>query len=998
MSEQDSQSPKRSVFISYSRKDLEFVRRLNDSLDSGEIEAWVDWEGIPPSAEWMDEISRAIEGADAFLFVISPDSLASKVCGDELELGIKYNKKLIPILHREPPKGTVMHEKLSSHNWVYMREQDHYETGISKILESINVDLDWIRQHTRLLQRAVEWNRRNRNHSFLLQGADLEDAERWMVEASTQPDREVVPLQAEYIAASRKAATQRQRSVLIGISMALAVSVVLGIFALFQRNIAVEQEKIAKEQEQIAKQQELIAKENEGIAIKNELARATQQAIAEENEARAIQNETIAKAQRSAAEARIYQNRAGELDLSTLLAIDSWQRSPSFLAEDILRRNTSLIPVPLSQMAHQNRIWNIQIDPKGESFVTASADRTACVWNFEDGEQRFCVEQQGIIYDAVFSRDGQFLITGDENGSLRVWETASGKIQKEFEFGTTLWDLNTSPDGQWLSVARNDDIVSLLDLTDLGKKPYDIKRSSAVFTAVFSPDSTWLAIGESNGDVIVWNIPRRYYLKGPQHLDEVYVIAFSPDSQWVASGGADSTVRLAQTVTGQEKYALHHGDWVEDIAFSPDGSWFAVASDDNRVWVWDTATGNEKLRLRHDNFVQEVKVSADGQWIAATGFDRSVRIWDAVSGSQMMLVPLDAAGSALGFNPDATRLAIGDQQGNTSIWDISYLLTRLNAIEFPEYVHEALFSPDGEWLFVNTDERLVWQYPVDQLLDSQAKAEGIPIIRAEALTYDLEVSSDSTWVVAGERERNRAILFNRETRTSSLLLHNARVLGVAFGPANSQVATAGEDANIIVWGLDNGERKFVLKNPSSVFSVAFERSGTKLAAGLSNRIIVWDMETKKQLVELAQAGNIKSLEYSNDGHLFASASEDGTIYIWNAEAGYTGEPIVLRSNSQLLEMDFSPDNRWLAAGGSNTFAYIWDLSTGEEVSRLPHSEAVTSVSFSNDGQLLATVPTSELINVACSHLTANISEGEWEVIFPGEDYRPICPDLQVRDQ
>jgi hypothetical protein len=548
MSEQDSQSPKRSVFISYSRKDLEFVRRLNDSLDSGEIEAWVDWEGIPPSAEWMDEISRAIEGADAFLFVISPDSLASKVCGDELELGIKYNKKLIPILHREPPKGTVMHEKLSSHNWVYMREQDHYETGISKILESINVDLDWIRQHTRLLQRAVEWNRRNRNHSFLLQGADLEDAERWMVEASTQPDREVVPLQAEYIAASRKAATQRQRSVLIGISMALAVSVVLGIFALFQRNIAVEQEKIAK-------QQELIAKENEGIAIKNELARATQQAIAEENEARAIQNETIAKAQRSAAEARIYQNRAGELDLSTLLAIDSWQRSPSFLAEDILRRNTSLIPVPLSQMAHQNRIWNIQIDPKGESFVTASADRTACVWNFEDGEQRFCVEQQGIIYDAVFSRDGQFLITGDENGSLRVWETASGKIQKEFEFGTTLWDLNTSPDGQWLSVARNDDIVSLLDLTDLGKKPYDIKRSSAVFTAVFSPDSTWLAIGESNGDVIVWNIPRRYYLKGPQHLDEVYVIAFSPDSQWVASGGADSTVRLAQTVTGQEKYA-----------------------------------------------------------------------------------------------------------------------------------------------------------------------------------------------------------------------------------------------------------------------------------------------------------------------------------------------------------------------------------------------------------------------------------------------------------
>lgn len=1007
MADPDSGSPKRNVFISYSRKDTEFVRKLNESLDSSEIEAWVDWEGIPPSSEWMDEISRAIEGADAFLFVISPDSLASKVCGDELELGIKYNKKLIPILHRESGKGTVMHEKLSSHNWVYLREQDHFDTGLSKILESINVDLDWVRQHTRLLQRATEWNRKHRNKSFLLQGADLEDAERWMIEASTQPDREVVPLQVEYITAGRKAATQRQRNVLVGITLALAVSIVLGVFAFFQRNIAVEQGQIAREQEQIAK-------ENEAIAKKNELARATQQAIAEENEARAVQNETIAKAQRSAAEARIYQNQAGELDLSTLLAIDSWQRSPSFLAEDILRRNTSLIPIPLSEMAHKNRVWNMQLDPEGENFVTTSEDGTACVWNFEDGQQRYCVEHQSIIYDAAYSRDGQFLITGDENGSLRIWEATNGNLYKEFEFGATLWDLNTSSDGQWLSVARNDSIVSLLDLTDLEKSPYNIQRSSAVFTAVFSPDSTWLAIGESNGDVILWNVSKRFYLKGPQHLDEVYVIAFSPDSQWVASGGADSTVRVAQTLTGQEKQVLHHGDWVEDIAFSPDGSWFAVASDDNRVWVWETATGSEKLRLRHDNFVQEVKVSADGQWIAATGFDRSVRIWDAVSGSQMMLVPLSAGGSALAFNPTGTRLAIGDQEGHISIWDISYLLARLNTIDFPEYVHEAVFSQNDEWLFVNTDERLVWQLPFDQLLDKESKAEGMPIIRSEALTYDLEVSQDSKWIISGEREKNRAILFNSETQSSTLLLHNAKVWDITFSQSNSQVATAGEDANIILWDLNSGERKFVLKNPSSVLSVAGEPNGTELAAGLHNRTIIWDLKTKQQLFELGQAGNIISLEFSDDGRLLASASEDGTIYIWNAEAGYDGKPIVLRLNGQPLEMDFSPDNRWLVAGGSNTFAYLWDLASGEEVSRLPHSEAVTSVSFSNDGKLLATVsrkvvqfwdvpalpliPTSELITAACSHLTANFSESEWEVIFPGEQYHPICPDLQGKDQ
>ncbi len=658
------------------------MRKLNDSLDSSEIEAWVDWEGIPPSSDWMDEISRAIEGADAFLFVISPDSLASEVCGLELELAIKYNKKLIPILHRDPERGTVMHEKLSSHNWVYLREQDNYDDGISKVLESINVDLDWVRQHTRLLQRAREWEEKNHNNSFLLQGADLEEAERWLTGATAQEGREVVALQAEYIAVSRTTATKRQRTVMVGISLAFVVSVLLGIFALISRNEAVRQEGIAKE--------------NEAKAIANEAARATQQAIAEENEARAVQSEIIAKAQRSAAEARIYQNQAGELDLSTLLAIDSWERSPSFLAEDILRRNTSLIPIPLAQMKHASRIWNVQVDPDSENFITSSSDSTACVWAFEDGSQRFCVDMDDVVNEAIFSKDGNSIFTGDAAGNVRIWDAKTGELQKQYDFGAEVWDLSASPDGNWLAVARDNNTASLIDLTDLEKTPFDINRSSAVYVVTFSPSSEWVALGESNGEVIIWNVEGNYFLQAPTHFDEVYVVKFSPDGKWLASGGADSTVRVSEALTGLGRQVLTHGDWVEDIAFSPDGSWFAVASDDNRVWVWETETGQEKLRLKHDHFVQKVRVSQNGRWIASSSFDNTLRIWDVTSGSQMMQIPLDAEGSGLAFNADNTRIAVGDQQGHLSLWETSYLLARLNSTEFPEYVHEALFSPDGE--------------------------------------------------------------------------------------------------------------------------------------------------------------------------------------------------------------------------------------------------------------------------------------------------------------
>src|SRR5437667_253353 len=72
------------VFISYSRKDKDFVRRLDEALKSRSREAWVDWEDIRPTEEWMQAIYRAIEAADTFVFVLTPDSIASVVCGREI--------------------------------------------------------------------------------------------------------------------------------------------------------------------------------------------------------------------------------------------------------------------------------------------------------------------------------------------------------------------------------------------------------------------------------------------------------------------------------------------------------------------------------------------------------------------------------------------------------------------------------------------------------------------------------------------------------------------------------------------------------------------------------------------------------------------------------------------------------------------------------------------------------------------------------------------------
>ena len=92
------------VFISYAREDQGFARDIHAALQKVNRDTWIDWRSIPDSAKWRAEIFAAIEAADNFLFVISPDSVKSWMCGQEVTHAVANNKRLITILYH--PVGT----------------------------------------------------------------------------------------------------------------------------------------------------------------------------------------------------------------------------------------------------------------------------------------------------------------------------------------------------------------------------------------------------------------------------------------------------------------------------------------------------------------------------------------------------------------------------------------------------------------------------------------------------------------------------------------------------------------------------------------------------------------------------------------------------------------------------------------------------------------------------------------------------------------------------
>jgi hypothetical protein len=203
------------VFISYSRKDQAFVRRLFQALTEDRRGVWVDWEGIAVTADWWQEIRAGIEAADNFLFITSPNSLESPICHLELAHASQCNKRIIPIIIADPDEkaafGALAARELddntlarldgrdillvardnwqiiSRHNWMDFQDESKFDQQVKVLNTAISTDLDHVRQHTRLQIRAQDWVNNERATDFLLRGEDLADAQAWLERGKEKP-------------------------------------------------------------------------------------------------------------------------------------------------------------------------------------------------------------------------------------------------------------------------------------------------------------------------------------------------------------------------------------------------------------------------------------------------------------------------------------------------------------------------------------------------------------------------------------------------------------------------------------------------------------------------------------------------------------------------------------------------------------------------------------------------------------------------------------------
>ena len=203
------------IFISYSRRDLGLVQKIVDALGQAQLETWIDWKSIPKGEDWEQEIYRAIEGADAFLFLISPDSIRSRMCNKEILHAIKNNKRVLPILLRDTDTDDFLdataRAKIERLNWIFCRsDRDDFMRAMQSAQETIRTDYEWLRFHTILQTNALDWERANKDGSRLLRGKELKETEARIASKRTDTEPDLTDVQRQFLAESKRSLRRRQ--------------------------------------------------------------------------------------------------------------------------------------------------------------------------------------------------------------------------------------------------------------------------------------------------------------------------------------------------------------------------------------------------------------------------------------------------------------------------------------------------------------------------------------------------------------------------------------------------------------------------------------------------------------------------------------------------------------------------------------------------------------------------------------------------------------------
>jgi WD40 repeat protein len=570
-------------------------------------------------------------------------------------------------------------------------------------------------------------------------------------------------------------------------------------------------------------------------------------------------------------------------------------------------------------LAHPDPVGGIRFVP-GTSRLATFAGDAARLWDSATGR----IVGAPMVHDApvtalTITEDGRTLITGGEVGACRQWDAATGRPRgASFSYGRPITGLSCLPGGESVLVLGGEAPPRLFDLEsgeDLGR-PTTLQP--AVMCAAYSPDGRLLVTASSSGGAPrLWDVaPGSEQGPALEHPGTVHHARSSPDGAVIVTA---STERSGERWTTEYRFwAAATGDPIgepirspalrrgrEDPAavppaFSPDGRVVALALG-NTVEIRESRTARPALPpLELGAAVRCLAFGPDGRRLATGDEDGATRLWNTADGRPEG--PPLADGFPVErvlFSPDGRRLlAVGGKPGTffgeARLWDTATGRPVGPPLPHPGAVHDAAFSPDGKTIVTASLRLQLWDSATGRLLarDFPDTPDPVPAVA---------FSPDGERILAHQPSRSEVRLYDARTGqpVGRAMRHDDAVLSAAFSPDGRLVATASRDGTARLWdtatGLAIGPP---MRHDGPVTAVAFTPDGRTLLTGSQGQARRWTIPTPtpgdpRRITLWAEVATGHQLDQHGIPVSFDDSSADASA--WDQQRGeldrWSGPPI-----------------------------------------------------------------------------------------------------------
>lgn len=454
----------------------------------------------------------------------------------------------------------------------------------------------------------------------------------------------------------------------------------------------------------------------------------------------------------------------------------------------------------------------VAFNTSGSEFALGAESGAIVVLDIHDGKelQRFTAPAK--ISDLQYTPDDAYLLTGESDGAVRVWDRASGQLLRSI----TLHDVPTyavsvHPRGSTVVASFSDGSIAAADIqsgTIIGRLQ---GHTGIVYDVSYDSTGDRIVTASADGTVRVWDssamLVRDTFKTNSR---AVRVVDFSPDGNTILAlpwevSATHTYLQLFDRASLSE--AARFGGFIQGTQvarFSPDGRSIVVGAINKTVYVLDAATGRiEAELLGHKDGIKDVRYSPDGSLILSISHDLTGKLWDAATGKLLhTLTGHTDVVNRCAFIPDGSAVVTVSEDATARFWSVATGET-IATLDMPdsERLGAVTVEPNGQFVWFGGGNARITKYDRNQnRIVQQLAAHSGPVL-------ELSVSPDGSRLLSSGMDSSVRVF---ETATGNELIRfevPARVYAVAWSPDGTAIAHAAEDGSVTLryahpWRLD----------------------------------------------------------------------------------------------------------------------------------------------------------------------------------------------------